>query len=58
MIYHLRNLFEMCKTTHVLINGKWVPSRPIVAFGLLYRIKAAWLVLTKKADAVIWPEGQ
>lgn len=57
MIYHICNLLEMCQTTHALINGKWVPSRPM-RYTMAHRIKAAWLVLTDKADAVIWPEGK
>jgi len=39
------------------INGRWVPCRPLSA-GWDYRIKAAWAVLTGRADAFVWPEGQ
>jgi hypothetical protein len=40
------------------INGKWVPARSLVFFSLLYRVRAAWMVFTGKADALTWPEGQ
>jgi hypothetical protein len=36
-------------------NGNWQPARPLGCDGIVYRLKAAWLVLTCKADAVIWP---
>jgi len=37
------------------VNGKWVPARPLGYPSLRYRIRAAWLVLTGRADALIWP---
>ena len=42
------------------INGKWVPVRPINhrVRNLRERLRDAWLVLTGKADALVWPEGQ
>ena len=39
------------------INGKWVDARP-VSGPFWLRVKAAWAVLTGKADAFVWPEGQ
>jgi hypothetical protein len=36
-------------------NGGWVPAR---AYGLSNRWKAAWLVFTGKADALVWLGGQ
>jgi hypothetical protein len=56
MIYTLKGLLDTATSTSTEINGKWVPCRPM-RFTLKHRIKAAWLVLTDKADAVIWPEG-
>lgn len=38
--------------------GYWAPSRPISAPTLRDRFKAAWLVFTGKADALIWPGNQ
>lgn len=43
------------------INGKWVPCRPVSwggLYGFTLRLKDAWAVLTGKADAFEWPEGQ
>ena len=57
MLYTLKSLLESVHTTSAQINGKWVPARPM-ACCLRHRIRAAWYVLTGKADAVIWPEGQ
>lgn len=40
-------------------DGRWVPARPMgYPGGWRYRIKAAWLVFTGKADAVTWPDGE
>ena len=36
----------------------WVPSRAVGFASPWYRIKAAWLVFTGKADALVWPQGQ
>lgn len=57
-IFHLKNLLDSTNSLLVLINGKWIPSRPETGMGLRYRLKAAWMVFTGKADALIWPEGQ
>lgn len=43
--------------TQAKINNKWVPARPFNG-PFWWRIKAAWLVLIGKADAIVWPEGQ
>lgn len=52
-----RNAVELRAATQALINGKWVPARSYPG-PLSWRIKGAWMVLTGKADAVIWPAGQ
>lgn len=39
-----------------LKDGTWGPARPIGHDGFLTRLKAAWMVFTCKADALIWPE--
>ena len=57
MIYQLWDLLKMTQEVHVCINGNYIPARPMQGF-LKTRIKAAWLVLTGKADAVVWPGGQ
>lgn len=57
-MYKLRNLIDNADDTQVRRNGKWVAARPIRMFGIWYDIKDAWSVLTRKADAFTWPEGQ
>jgi hypothetical protein len=57
MLFSLKSLLESINSVSCEINGKWVPARPM-RDCLRYRIKYAWMVLTGKADAVIWPEGQ
>lgn len=54
-------LLKKAPTTSKQINGKWVPCRPESwggPYGLWLRAKDAWAVLTGKADAFTWPEGQ
>lgn len=58
MLYTLKSLrYGWLNGPHVQINGRWVAARPINPFGW-HRFKNAWLVLTGKADAFTWPEGQ
>lgn len=35
-----------------LPDGRWVPARPLGGWG---RWRAAWLVFTGRADALVWP---
>lgn len=58
MTYSLRYLLERARDNQREINGFWHPARPNRDAPILYRIKAAWLVLTGRADAVIWPEDE
>lgn len=53
MIWNLRDLFEN-DTQREIEQGVWVPARPI---GSTFRgrLRAAWMVLTGRADAVVWP---
>lgn len=39
-------------------DGRWVPCRPSGMPLVTWRVRAAWLVLTGRADALVWPEGQ
>ena len=41
-----------------IVKGLWVPARGVnhMVEPFMGRLKDAWLVLTRKADAVIWPE--
>jgi hypothetical protein len=57
MVWHLVGLLEHCAQTKALISGKWVPARPLIQ-PFIVRLRAAWLVMTGRADAVIWPEKQ
>ena len=57
-MYTLKGLVKHANETQTEINGKWVPARPVRMFGLWHDIKDAWAVLTRKADAFTWPEGQ
>jgi hypothetical protein len=57
-MYKLENLISESDNTQAEINGKWVPARPIRIFGIWHDLKDAWAVLTRKADAFKWPEGQ
>lgn len=56
-MYTLKQLMTHCQETQAQINGKWVPARPLSG-PFSWRVKAAWQVLTGKADAFTWPEGQ
>ena len=61
MQYNLMGLLRDAQRNQKEIKGVWWPARPVAPsglFGLKVRIKAAWLVLTGKADAVIWPAEQ
>lgn len=57
MTYKLQDLIDSAFSNYRETPDGWVPARP-VSTGLTSRIKAAWKVLTGKADAVIWPEEQ
>lgn len=57
-IWTLNDLIKATQENAALINGKYVPARPLGWTAIPHRVKAAWLVFTTKADAVIWPEGQ
>ena len=57
-MYTLEGLIASAKETEAHINGKWVAARPVRLFSFYHDIKDAWAVLTRKADAFTWPEGQ
>jgi hypothetical protein len=61
MTYKLECLLQNANDTQANINNKWVPARPeklTGIYGLQWRIKDALMVLSGKADAFTWPEGQ
>lgn len=58
LIITVESVVEHTKTVSKEIGGLWVPARPSGYSSWIYRCKAAWLVFTGKADALIWPKGQ
>lgn len=54
-IYDVRAIVQTSAQNQALVNGKWVPLRPVGYPSIRHRLKAAWLVLTGRADAVVWP---
>lgn len=56
-MWHLDDLIEHATHNHRKIDGGWCPCRPEIG-PFRKRLIAAWAVLTGKADAVIWPNGQ
>lgn len=57
VIYSAPSLKTHLDETAQLKDGKWIPVRPVPLsgwHGFKLRIKAAWLVLSNKADAVTW----
>lgn len=58
IVYMDKKWFEIVNSSNTMIDGEWVPARPYGFYSLLYRLKATWLVLAGKADALVWPKGQ
>lgn len=55
----LGNLLQSVNECAMSPDGKvWYPARPTGFWSWSYRLKAAWLVWTGRADALIWPAGQ
>lgn len=47
---------DECRSSN---DGKhYVPARAVGFASIVYRFRAAWLVWTGKADALIWPQDQ
>ena len=59
-VYRLAGLLRAADGTSMteVADGRWVPSRPLGFQAWHQRWRAAWLVFTGKADAVVWPENQ
>lgn len=55
-IWQVPNLLDHAFTCVKRINDSWVPIRTLGRTDLPHRLKAAWLVFTGKADAVVWPD--
>ena len=54
MIYTIDKLIEWDAYQMDGNTGMWVPARPIGSGSIFTRLHAVWLVLTGKADAVVW----
>jgi hypothetical protein len=56
-IWWLYDLLESARTTSRKAEGadSWIPARPLGWTQISYRLKAALMVFTGKADAVVWP---
>ena len=59
-MWTFKNLQEFTSHNRKVINGKWVPARPINRKHRSWwtRLKEAWAVFKGKADCFTWPEGQ
>jgi hypothetical protein len=49
------SVLDTARTASTQINGQWVPARPLGFMSLSSRLRAAWLVFTGRADALLWP---
>lgn len=55
--YQIDNLLRAIEHNTVeaqVARGVWVPARPLRVGGIRERLRAAWLVFTGKADALLW----
>jgi len=59
-ILRVRNLVEQANAMQQKVppGVAWVPARPSGYPGFWNRIRAAWLVFTGRADAILWEAGQ
>lgn len=64
-VYDLLPLVKQVNETTTMVSIStgphsvaWVPCRGINFSSIPTRLKAAWLVFTGKADAVVWPGDQ
>lgn len=53
-ILFIDNVLKSSAQDNILIDGKYVPARSEGFSSWRYRLKAAWLVFTGKADALVW----
>lgn len=58
MKHTVEQIVTLAGSTRKQFGDKWVPARPTDGAGLITKIKHAWLVITGKADIVIWPCNQ
>jgi hypothetical protein len=57
-IYTPQQVARLRSEVKTEIGGQWMEARPEGFASIRNHLRAAWLVLTGKADAVVWPGGQ
>lgn len=58
-VWQLEDLVKFADRAHVqLPDGRYAPARPLGWDDWRSRWRAAWMVWTGRADALIWPGGQ
>lgn len=57
-IWNLHDLFKSANETTAEIEGKWVPARPYGWSDWKTKLRAIKLILTERADVVVWPNKQ
>ncbi len=56
IIYLTQQWVNDLTTVQTSVDGKhWEFARPLGYLGFCNRVKAAWLVFTGQADALLWP---
>lgn len=55
MKHTVEQIVTLAGSTRKQFGDKWVPARPSDGSGLFTKLKHAWLVITGKADIVVWP---
>lgn len=54
--YTLKQLQDNADSLQQIGTDNWVQGRPVRYPGVWNDIKLAWLVLTRQADVVVWPQ--
>lgn len=57
MLWTLKDLLMFVNNNRTLIEGKWVPSRPVVP-NIKVRLRNAIKVIRGEVDVVKWPSDQ
>lgn len=60
ILYMSRQFLETCQELMARAPGApgYVPARPLGWSSIRVRLRAAWLVFTGKADALVWEQDQ
>ena len=57
-IWNLKDLLKSSGEVAAEIDGKWIPARPYGWSDWKTKLRAIKLILTEKADVVVWPGNQ